>query len=106
MARNLVSRLRKWRASPMAQHDRLPPELRAWLAQAALPWSAHSALKLWHRALREAGGDTSAAKAALTRAEARMIARDAALVWGADHPAACAPLTPQRRNRTSSSALM
>ena len=25
---------------PMAAYDRLPPELRGWLAQAALPWSA------------------------------------------------------------------
>lgn len=97
----------------MAQHDRLPPDLRAWLAQAALPWSAQSALKLWQRKLRAAGDDPTAAKAALSRAEAAMIARDAARVWGMDHPAASGQIgpdtlcaTPQRRNRASRSALI
>ena len=113
MGRNLVTSLRKRRASPMAQHDRLPAELRAWLAQAALPWSAHSALKLWQRKLRITGGDTEAAKAALSRTESAMIARDAVKVWGKGHPAAqgrfCADndsAAPQRRNRASKSALI
>ncbi|WP_071798949.1 DUF6525 family protein [Natronohydrobacter thiooxidans] len=88
MRRNLSTSLKHRRASPMARHDRLPRELRLWLAQAALPWSAQSALKLWQRALREARGDTRAAQAILSRIEARLIARDAAQVWGAGHPAA------------------
>ena len=113
MPKNLVTTLRKRRASPMAQHDRLPPELRAWLTQAALPWSAHSALKLWQRKLRAVGGDASRAQDALSRVEAALIARDAVKVWGKGHPAAqsrfCADndsAEPQRRNRTSKSAFI
>ncbi|TVS02331.1 MAG: hypothetical protein EA407_09940 [Rhodobacteraceae bacterium] len=87
MARNTVTRLRCRRAS-MSQYDRLPADLRQWLATAALPWSAQSALRLWQRSLRTARGDTHAARAALDRAEARLVARDAALVWGPSHPAA------------------
>ena len=56
---------------PMAQYDRLPTELR-----------------LWQRALREAGGDISRARARLDRAEARMLTREAARIWGAAHPLA------------------
>ncbi|WP_276617454.1 DUF6525 family protein [Qingshengfaniella alkalisoli] len=40
---------RRRRANSMASFDGLPPELRRWLAQAALPWSAHSARRLWRR---------------------------------------------------------
>ncbi len=73
---------------PMAQYDRLPAELRLWLAGAALPWSAASALRLWRRALCEAGGDISRARARLDRAEAQMLTREAAQIWGAAHPLA------------------
>ncbi|MCC5957540.1 MAG: hypothetical protein JJU07_15670 [Natronohydrobacter sp.] len=93
MRRNLSTSLKRRRASPMALYDRLPRDLRQWLAHAALPWSAQSALKLWQRALREARGDVQAALAALSRAEARLITRDAAQVWGAHHPAALSPAT-------------
>ncbi len=72
----------------MSYYDSLPADLRQWLASAALPWSAHSALRLWQRALRAARGDARAARAALDRAEARLVARDAAQVWGPSHPAA------------------
>ena len=45
MRGNLVTSLRRRRRScPITQYDRLPPELRHWLAQAALPWSPVSAL--------------------------------------------------------------
>lgn len=38
MRGNLASSLRRRRRPcPIAQYDRLPPELRRWLAQAALP---------------------------------------------------------------------
>ena len=56
----------------MAAHDRLPPELRAWLIHAALPWSAKSALRLWTRALRTTGCP-NAARAKLNAAEARTL---------------------------------
>lgn len=86
----------------MAQHDRLPRDLRLWLAQAALPWSAQSALKLWTRSLRATGGDVAAASACLSRVEARLIARDAVRVWGAGHPAALEPMSgvSSARDRT------
>lgn len=70
----------------MRRYDALPPALRAWLARAALPWSPQSALRLWQRALAEARGCPKAAGARLDRAEAAMLARDAARVWGRGHP--------------------
>lgn len=87
MRGNTVSTLRR-RTSPMAAFDRLPPDLRCWLHDAALPWSPASALKLWHRALRQAGGDPARARAALDAVQARTIARDARRIWGRDHPQA------------------
>jgi hypothetical protein len=71
----------------MAAYDRLPPPLRLWLAGAALPWSAASVLRLWHRALRETGCP-NLALGRLTAAEGRTLAREAAAVWGAGHPQA------------------
>lgn len=88
MRRNTVSTLRRRRRSSMQEFDALPSDLRAWLAQASLPWSTQSALRLWRRLWRRTGGDTGAILAALSRAEARLIARDAPRVWGAGHPTA------------------
>ena len=68
----------------MARYDRLPHELRQWLSTAALPWSPQSALKVWTRACRDCGGDTSLICRHLDRAEARLLKRDAAVIWGAD----------------------
>jgi Family of unknown function (DUF6525) len=86
MNRNLASPRARWRkTNPMAAYDRLPPDLRSWLAEAALPWSAASVLRLWQRALRETGCP-QAAKARLARAEAKTLAKDASLVWGPDYP--------------------
>ncbi|MFN3992942.1 MAG: DUF6525 family protein [Tabrizicola flagellatus] len=83
---NLASPRARWhKADPMAAYDRLPAELRRWLAQAALPWSAASALRLWHRALRETGCPRQAL-VRLTRAEARSLARDRVTVWGPAYP--------------------
>ncbi|PWE29785.1 DUF6525 family protein [Pararhodobacter marinus] len=75
---NLRSRLKRRaaRGNPMAAYDRLPPELRAWLAQAALPWSPHSALKIWRRAMARHGGDTARVLAHLSRAEHATLRRD------------------------------
>lgn len=87
MSRNLATSLRRRnRPRPMERYDRLPPELRRWLAGAALPWSPRSALKLWTRLCRECGGDTEAIRRRLERAEARLLAKDAAKVWGAAYP--------------------
>lgn len=89
MSRNLATSLKRcnW-PRPMERYDRLPPELRQWLAGAALPWSPHSALKLWTRLCRECGGDTEAIRRRLARAEARMLAKDAVKIWGKSYPIA------------------
>ena len=88
MSRNLGTARARWRCTdPMAQHDRLPAELRRWLVQAALPWSAPSALKIWRRALQDTGCPM-AARARLDAAEAAMLLREACQVWGPDYPPA------------------
>lgn len=71
----------------MAAHDRLPPELRAFMIHADLPWSARSALALWRRALGE-GKSRAEALDRVRRAAAATLAREARTVWGPDHPAA------------------
>lgn len=94
--RNLSTSLkRRSRTDPMRRYDSLPPELRGWLAQAALPWSASSALRLWQRAMAEHGCPVHALRK-LDAAEQRLVARDAARVWGGRHPAARPPsaITP------------
>lgn len=83
---NLASPRARFRAiDPMAAYDRLPPDLRTWLAEAALPWSAASVLRLWQRALRETGC-AQAARERLARAEQKTLAREAARVWGSAYP--------------------
>lgn len=61
-------------SDPMAAFDALPPPLRRWLAQAALPWSPASCRHLWHKA-RRAGASVDEALTSLSRAEARILAR-------------------------------
>lgn len=73
-ARNLRTAL-PTRHSTMAEFDRLPPCLRGWLQQAALPWSTRSARRIWARALAETGSQAIALQR-LERAEARTLARD------------------------------
>lgn len=95
MRRNLSTRLKTRRCPlPMDRYDRLPPELRRWLAGAALPWSPASALKLWTRICKDCGTDSDAIRQRLDRAEARMLAKDAARIWGASYPAKAAEGTP------------
>lgn len=79
-----ATRLRRRRAAcdPMRAYDALPAELRAWVAEAARPWSASSCLKLWRRALAEEGCPDRA-RARLDRVEQALIARDGGI---ADHP--------------------
>ncbi|WP_230382973.1 DUF6525 family protein [Paracoccus shanxieyensis] len=84
---NLRSSLRRrGSTSPMAAYDRLPLDLRRWLAGAALPWSAHSALRLWRRAMRDRPADTAHALQMLSAAETRLLGRDAGRIWGRDYP--------------------
>jgi hypothetical protein len=96
MSVNLSSPRARWRrADPMAAYDRLPPDLRSWLAEAALPWSAASVHRLWQRALRETGC-TKAARERLARAEAKTLAREAARVWGRAYPTGQGDLAKRR----------
>lgn len=105
MRHNLATTLpRRRRGAPMAAYDRLPPEVRRWLAQAALPWSPQSVARLWAKALAGAAGDRTAALARMSRAEARRIAADAALVWGSGHPAALGPADRKEGRRPASGA--
>ena len=86
--RNLQTSLRRRPSGdPMQAFDRLPAELRNWLCAARLPWSPRSAAKLWTRVLQRNDGDTIRALAALDRAEAKALARDARKLWGPEHPA-------------------
>ena len=87
MTCNLATSLKSRRnARTMQRYDRLPPHLRRWLANAALPWSAHSVLRLWQRLHRETGGDMARIVQRLDLAEPRMLARDRHAIWGADYP--------------------
>ncbi len=83
----------------MAEHDCLPLPLRVWAATAALPWSAASLRRQWDRALRETGCP-EAARARLSTLEARVLAREAALVWGEGHPAADGGVTADTAPRS------
>ena len=60
---------------PMRAYDALPPELRAWMAGAALPWSPRSCARLWEKARRK-GMSAEAALAYLSRVEAGTLARE------------------------------
>ncbi|WP_256368672.1 MULTISPECIES: DUF6525 family protein [unclassified Ruegeria] len=78
--RNLRSGLRprKRQGCPMQAYDALPSELREWLANACLPWSPSSALKIW----KNEGGaqNPQAAMEKLSAVEQAMLARDQS-VW-------------------------
>ncbi len=87
VTQNLTSPRARWRRTdPMAAHDRLPEPLRRWAADAALPWSAASLLRLWQRAMADTGCPTAAC-ARLSRAEQSALSREVPQVWGPQHPA-------------------
>ena len=81
------TRIRRKRRTgdPMRDYDHLPPELRAWLASALLPWGPRSARRAFDRAL-SATGSIQQALAALDRIERRQVARDTRQTWGDAHP--------------------
>jgi hypothetical protein len=58
----------------MQAFDRLPPELRAWLREAALPWSPRSCRAIWAKARRDGAGPAETI-ARLNRAEAATLAK-------------------------------
>lgn len=78
MSGNLgASPLRRARraGNPMHAYDRLPPDLRRLMNNAALPWSPRSCARLWEKA-RARGLAPEEALVALSNAEARTLARD------------------------------
>ena len=75
MRRNLGDtglRRRRRAVDPMQEFDRLPQPLRAWLAQAALPWSPTSARRLWVRAIGK-GHSVDETLAMIAAIEARRL---------------------------------
>jgi hypothetical protein len=63
----------------MRAHDALPAPLRQWLKQAALPWSAESARRVWEREVRRSGVEGALRR--LAEVEAATLARERAAVW-------------------------
>lgn len=62
----------------MQTYDNLPQPLRRWLAQACLPWSPSSALKIWNRI--DGAKDPVAAIVRLNAVEQAMLQKDSK-VW-------------------------
>ena len=77
MNRNVASSLsrRRRRSDPMQAYDALPRPLRAWMAQAALPWSPVSCRRIWLKARAE-GASLDAIIDRLDRAERNTLSRD------------------------------
>jgi hypothetical protein len=71
----------------MRDFDRLPPELRAWLAEAVLPWRPRSVRRAFARAVARTK-DRDRALEELDRLQERLVAKDARAVWGDAHPRA------------------
>ena len=79
MRRNLGQtnlRKRRRQVDPMREFDRLPPQLRTWLAQAALPWRPKSVQRAYQKALARTG-DHGSAIAELERLQVRQLEKDA-----------------------------
>ena len=71
----------------MREFDRLPPELRRWMAGAALPWRAKTVLAAYDKAMAKTGNPKDAISA-LDDIQSKLVAKDARKIWGLDHPAA------------------
>ncbi len=84
MGRNLGQtklRRRRRNENPMQEFDRLPPILRSWVSQAALPWRPRSVLRAYNAALARTG-DQSRALDELRRLESVQLAKDNLLFAG------------------------
>jgi len=58
----------------MRAHDALPAPLRLWVKEAALPWSATSARRVWEREVRRSGVEGALRR--LAEVEAATLARE------------------------------
>jgi hypothetical protein len=82
---NTSLKLKQRNEDPMRDFDRLPPELRAWLAAALLPWRPRSVRRAFDRAVARTRDRTRALEE-LDRLQERLVTKDAGKVWGQDHP--------------------
>ena len=80
-------KLKRRNEDPMLEFDRLPAELRCWLASAVLPWRPRSVRRAYEIALARTRDKTSAL-GELDRIQEQLISNDATKVWGKDHPCA------------------
>jgi hypothetical protein len=78
-------KLKRRNEDPMREFDRLPPELRAWLASAVLPWRPRSVRRAFDRAVARTR-DRSRALEELDRLQDKLVAKDAREVWGQEYP--------------------
>ncbi len=86
-------RSRRRRGDKMREFDRLPAELRTWVASAILPWRPESVQRTFRRALARTRC-THLALRELDRIERKLIAKDVRAVWGAAHPGASGDARP------------
>ncbi len=92
--RGMTSLKRKRRnEDKMREFDKLPLELRAWLASAVLPWRPRSARRAFDRAVTKTK-DKSLALKELDRLQHQLVAKDARKIWGHDHPVAAMQTDP------------
>ena len=71
--------------NPLLDYDRLPRDLREWVANAELPWRPRSVLKAYERAFSKTG-DRNKALIELNYIQHRLVAKDAIEIWGKSHP--------------------
>ncbi len=82
---NTTLRRRRRAGNPMTEYDRLPRELRAWVAGAIMPWRAGSVEVAYRKALKRTGSPDAAIRE-LDRIQGSMVAKDARKVWDGTHP--------------------
>lgn len=76
---------RRRREDPMKEFDRLPPILRTWLANAALPWRPRSVQRAYDRAFARTR-DPMRALDELEKLQAKQLARDVSANIRVTHP--------------------
>ncbi|MEL6583541.1 MAG: DUF6525 family protein [Pseudomonadota bacterium] len=81
---------------PMAEYDRLPRHLRAWLSEAILPWRARSVRVAYDKAFAKTGSAKGALRE-LDRLQSTLVSKDVRAVWGPEHPM----LAPKPSENTS-----
>jgi len=70
--------------NPLVDYDRLPRELRAWVANAELPWRPRSVLKAYEHAFIKTG-DHDKAMDELSRIQHHLVSKDAKIIFAKNH---------------------